>query len=298
LELGIFLMFVLFNGRFVEEAEARVSVFDRGFLYGDGLFETIRVHRGAPFLWARHMERLRLGAGLLKLRLPFHGDLYRAWVNGLVERNQLPEAILRIHVTRGVGPRGYSPGGADAPTLVMSLHPAPAVDPANPPLWSLITSRMRVVENDPLALPKTSDKLRQVLARMEAKESGADEALLLNHRGEIAEAAGANVFWVQAGGVVTPPLQSGALAGVTRALMSELCESLGFKIAERNITPEQLQHAEGVFLTNSVQGVMEMVSLDGRPLERSPLTAQLHAAWWGLLERETQAALPGGGASA
>jgi len=290
-------MIVYLNGQFVEEAEARVSVFDRGFLYGDGLFETLRARHGRPFRWEAHWERLQAGAGRLRLNVTGESGNWRRTLEELLERNQLSDAVVRIQITRGVGPRGYSPRGADAPTVLMSAHPAPVVTPGKPAQVSLATASLRVLADDPLARCKTSDKLRQVLARAEAEERAADEALLLNHRGEIAEAAGANVFCVQGGGVVTPPLPSGALAGVTRALMSELCESLGFKIAEQNITPEQLRHAEGVFLTNSVQGVMEAVSLDGGPLRQSTLTTQLHAAWWGLLERETQAALPGGGTS-
>lgn len=278
-------MIVLLNGQFVPEADAKVSVFDRGFLYGDGLFETICVHRGVPFLWAQHIERLQRGADSLKLRLPFTGEQMRDFVNGLVERNQLTDAILRIHVTRGKGPRGYSPKGADTPTLVMSLHPAPVIDPANPPVWRLITSQMRVVENDPLALSKTADKLRQVMARMEAEERGADEALLLNTSGQVADAASANVFWVADETIHTPPLSVGALAGVTRQFVGELCEAMGSRVIEANITPAQLQQADGVFLTMSSMGIVEVSSLDGIALRRSPLVQQLRNAYFAALHK-------------
>src|SRR5437879_212281 len=137
-------MFVFLNGQFVPEEEAVVSVFDRGFLYGDGLFETLRVAGGKPFCWAQHLQRLQRGADFLKLRLPFGAEELRAAAARLVQENQMPESLLRINLSRGVGPRGYSPKGADQPVLVMSLHPAPAIDLEHPPQWRLLTASLRL----------------------------------------------------------------------------------------------------------------------------------------------------------
>src|SRR2546423_3079092 len=120
-------MIVFLNGQFVTEEKAVVSIFDRGFLYGDGLFESVRIHKGKPFCWPEHMERMRRGAEFLHLRIPFAAEKLLEYVNHLVEQNKLPEALLRITLSRGVGPRGYSPTGANLPVLAMSLHPAPVL---------------------------------------------------------------------------------------------------------------------------------------------------------------------------
>src|SRR2546421_6588682 len=121
-------MIVFLNGQFVPESQAVVSVFDRSFLYGDGLFETMRIRNGKPFRWAQHLDRLGQGAEFLKIKLPFAGAELQEFVAGLVRRNEMPEALLRLTLSRGVGVRGYSPKGAEQPLIAMSLHPIPAIE--------------------------------------------------------------------------------------------------------------------------------------------------------------------------
>ncbi len=280
-------MIVFLNAQFVPEEEARVSVFDRSFLYGDGLFETLTVLSGKPFRWQPHMDRLGQGADLLKIHLPYAPEQLHAFALELIERNQLKEATMRVHLSRGVGKRGYSIKGADQPTLVMSLHPATVVDLENPPRWKLITSLLRVPVNSPLTEPKTCNKLVQILARQEAEELGADDALILNQRGELAETTSANIFWIYKNKVCTPPLEAGALAGITRALVFELSERLGLHHFERPMTPQLLQEVDGVFLALSTYGVVEVVSLDGIPLNHSPVVEQLRRAYWETVQRES-----------
>jgi aminodeoxychorismate lyase len=268
-------MHVFLNGRCVPEAEAVVPVSDRGFLYGDGLFETIRIGRGHPFRWEAHLARLSRGAGVLRLRVPFSpGDLLAA-VHQLVELNGLPDAVLRLTLTRGAGPRGYSPRGADAPTLVMALHPLPA-PPAEP--VRVITSSYRIVAGDPLTAVKTCSKITWVMARAEADARGVHDAVLLNTAGHLAEATASNLFWVQDGAVCTPPLQAGALDGVTRALVLELCGRLGLGVCEVDAPPSVLAGAQGVFLTGSVFGVVDVGEWDGRPVPLSPVSARIRSA--------------------
>src|SRR5436309_76784 len=161
-------MVVFLNGQLVPEEQAVVSVFDRGFLYGDGLFETVRVFNGKPFRWEQHLERFRRGAEFLKIRPPFPSDSLREFAAQLIVQNGMPDSLLRLTLSRGVGPRGYSPEGAERPAIVMSLHPAPERDPRNPPKWKLVTSTHRLPANEPLAQFKTSNKLAQILARSEA----------------------------------------------------------------------------------------------------------------------------------
>lgn len=271
-------MHVFLNGRFVPEAEAVVSVFDRSFLYGDGLFETLRIHGGRPFAWTEHMARLERGADFLRLRVPFTREQLRDFAGQLITLNRMTEAVLRLTLSRGIGPRGYSTRGADHPVLVMTLHPAPVIDPLHPPQWRLITASVRLPAGEALAQFKTCNKLPQILARAEADEAGADEALLLNTDGFVAEAATSNLFWIADGAVCTPPLIAGALAGVTRGVVLGICAELGVKTRELSVGPEELRRAEGVFLTLSTLGVVEAVALDGRELARSPLVETIRAA--------------------
>ena len=202
-------MKVFLNGQFVPAEQAVVSAFDRGFLYGDGLFETLRVMNGVPLDWGGHWRRLADGAEMLKLKLPFASDFLRAQARELSRQNELSDAILRLTLSRGVGQRGYSPRGADAPTFVMSLHPAPELGPQTPQ-WKLHTASLRVPFADALTACKSANKLLHVLARAEAEAAGADEALLLNTRNEVVEAASANVFWIEGGALRCqrpPPVQ-------------------------------------------------------------------------------------------
>ena len=168
-------MLVFLNGKFVPEEQATVSIFDRGFCLSDGLFEALPVYNRKMFLWEKHFERFRMGADFLKIKMPFSGETIRVFSEELLERNQAVNCVLRIQLSRGVGPRGYSIKGADSPTLVMSLHSAPKI--SSP--CKIITSSIRIPANDPLARFKACNKLSHILARMEADEKEAGEALLL-----------------------------------------------------------------------------------------------------------------------
>ena len=268
-------MLVFLNGRFIPEEQATVSIFDRSFCLSDGLFEALPVYNRKIFLWEKHFERLQTGANYLKIKLPFSREPIRAFAEELLEKNQATDCILRIHLSRGVGPRGYSIKGADSPTLVMSLHPRPKI--SSP--CKIITSSVRVLADDPLTSFKSCSKLSHVMARMEADEQGADEALLLNTNGHIAEATSANLFWIENKSVCTPPLHSSALPGVTRGLVLELCGKLKIPTTQKNITPESLPRAEGIFLTSVTSEVREVSRLDLQDLPRSPITQILRDAY-------------------
>ncbi len=268
-------MTVYLNGQFIPEAAATVSVFDRGFLYGDGLFETVAVHNGKPFRWKQHLQRLRKGATFVGITLrPDDGELIEI-ARELLRRNQIGEGVLRIALSRGVGARGYSPKGADAPTLVLSTHPAPALPATGLPQSRVVTSPYRVAAGDPLLLIKSASKLLNVIARAEAEARGADEALLVNTEGHLAEAASSNVFWIEGGVVCTPPLEAGALEGVTRGLVLEISRGLKIPVELRKASPEVLFSAAGVFLANSGLGLIEVVAVDGHSINRSPLLVRL-----------------------
>ena len=279
-------MIVFFNGEFVPEEKAVVSVFDRNFLYGDGLFETLRVVSGRPFRWDQHLVRLQRGIDFLGFHLPFEPGEIRGFADELIRRNRSPEAVLRIVLSRGTGPRGYSPKGAGRPVLVMSLHPARQLDQQEPPRWRLITSSFRLQCADPLAHFKTCNRLPQILARAQAEASGADEALLLNTKGEVAETASSNLFWIERAVVCTPPITSGALPGVTRALILEICAALGLPTREASARPEALPHMDGLFLTVSSWGIIEATTLDNQQLGQSPVVQTIREAYQETVRRE------------
>ncbi len=259
-------MYVFLDDRFVPAEEATVSVFDRGFLYGDGLFESIRAYAGRLFLWPAHRERLERGVQSLGIRLPLPAEEIQDHTLELLRRNRVPDAFVRVAVSRGAGPRGYSPRGANQPTLVITAHPAPGLDAAPPAPWNLRTSRHRVPAGDPLTSVKTASKLLNVIARAEAEDAGANEALLLNNHGHIAEAAAANIFWFEGGTLCTPGLEQGALAGITRGFVMETACQLGWTLQETARGPEALHASDGVFLTVSTLGLVAVDRLDDLPL--------------------------------
>jgi aminodeoxychorismate lyase len=274
---------VFLNGRFVPEEKAVVSIFDRAFLYGDGLFETIRVFNGRPFRWKQHMQRLRQGAQFLKIRLPFPPETLLSSALKLVAKNKMPDSVLRLVVSRGAGTPGYSPGDAKTPTVVMSLRPAPKSSSKNQTQWKLITSSFRLPANDPLAAYKTCNKLPQVLARAESDAAGANEALLTNTNGFVVEAASSNLFWIKGRTICTAPLIAGILPGVTRQVVFEIAARLKIPIREKNIRSKELARVDGIFLSLSSFGIVEANGLDRTILRRSPLTSRVARAYEELL---------------
>lgn len=278
-------MEVFLNGQFLTEGRAVVPVGDRGFMYGDGLFETMRVFNGKPVRMAQHLERMVRGADFLKIKLPFTPKELQQFAEQLIERNARPDSILRVTLTRGPGVRGYSPKSEGTPTVVMTLHDAPSVDPNTPPQWSLVRSSFRIPASDPLSSFKTLNKLAAITARGEAEDQGADEAFFTNTNGEVAETAGANLFWIYHDKVCTTPTGRGVLPGITRAVVLEICQVLGLPTNKRVIKPEALRNSEGIFLTQSVLGVIEVVTLDGEPVPQSPLVEKIHQAYCEMLAR-------------
>jgi aminodeoxychorismate lyase len=288
-------MIAFLNNRFVPDDQAVVSVLDRGFLYGDGLFETILVEHGRPFRARQHWDRLNAGAACLGIAIPLDADAFAAMLQRLIHENTLRRGVIRATLTRGVGPRGYSPKGARSPTLAATCHRLPAPDPpalprdARPGL-RLVTASVRMPAGEPWGMFKTCNKLAQILARAQAEAQDADEALLLDTEGFLAEAASANVFWVDSGTVCTTPVAAGVLGGVTRAAILELCRDRRMPCCERRAPPAALRDADAVFLTSSVAGVIRAASLDGRALSRSPVVDDVARAYGALVDRECGAA--------
>jgi branched-chain amino acid aminotransferase len=278
-------MVVFLNGKFLPEADAVIPVNDRGFLLGDGLFETIRVAGGKPFRMAQHLERMVRGADVLKIKMPFTPKEVQSFATELIGKNDLADSVLRVTLTRGPGARGYSPNGANQPTFLIMLHPSPPTSADEPLQWSMITSSIRIPASDVLSSFKTTSKALNVLARAEAEALGADEALLLNTNGEVAETAGGNLFWVYHDKICTVPTGRGVLPGITRAVVLEICQTLGFETNKRVIKPEMLRNAAGIFVTNTAYGIVPIASLDGMPVAPSPLVDQIASAYHEMLQR-------------
>jgi aminodeoxychorismate lyase len=277
-------MIVFLNGKFVAEEKATVSVLDRGFLYGDGLFEGVLFKRGRPFRWFEHMNRMAEGIEFLKLTVPYTPKQLEQFALELVKRNRMADCILRLSLSRGITARGYSPRNAIRPAIVMTVHPLPSLDEKKTPRWRVITASLRLPVNDPLTRFKTANKLIQVLARAEADAADAQEAILLNSAGYLAEGTTSNIFWVKNNEVFTTPLSSGALPGVTRGAIIELCVTMKLKCREKKARPAALHQADGAFLTMTSMGVIEIASLDKRPLRRSPLVTKIWAGYRELVE--------------
>lgn len=274
-------VFVFLNGKFAPEEKAVISVFDRGFLYGDGLFEAIRIFNGQPFRWKEHMQRLQQGVKFLKFMLPLPPDELFSSACKLVAKNKMPDSVLRLVLSRGAGTPGYSPKDAKKPTIVMSLRPAP--DSKRAQQWKLITSSFRLPANDPLAAFKTCNKLPQVLARAEADAAQSNEALLTNTSGFVVEGASSNLFWIKGNTIFTSPLVAGILPGVTREVVFEIATSLKIRVREKNIRPKELARTDGIFLSLSSFGIVEAKSLDGKKLRISSLTGRVARAYHEIL---------------
>lgn len=257
------------NGDILSPEQAGLCSTDRGFTLGDGLFETIKVSHGQPRHLDGHLRRLGDGAAILRLTLPSIDDLTLA-IARVIAANDLEHGTLRLTVSRGPGQRGLLPPTPTIPTLLITAGPLPA---ALPPAHAVIATTVRRNAHSPLSRCKSLSYLDNILARMEAADSGADDAVLLNTDGLVAETTIANLFMVGADGIlVTPPLSDGALPGIRR---SELLRSM--VALERSIGADDLRAAREVFLTNALS-VRPMVTLDGCPIgdgQPGPLSQRL-----------------------
>jgi branched-chain amino acid aminotransferase len=255
---------VWLNGRIVSLTDAHISVTDRGFLLGDGLFETMPVYMGRVFDLDAHLERLASGLAVLKFAGAVDLVKLRAGIADYLAAEEMVTAVLRLTVTRGAGPRGLLPPEAPSPALLMTLSPMPPL--ATEPLSLHIAAATRRNEFSPLSRIKALPYLDNVLALQEARDHGADEAILLNVRGTIACATAANIFAIRDGRLETPPLSDGALPGTMRALVLALANRLGLAAVETSLRAGDLAGADEVFLTNSIRRVTPVKECNGKPV--------------------------------
>jgi branched-chain amino acid aminotransferase len=273
-------MKVYINGKFRDEADATISVFDHGLLYGDGIFEGIRAYNGRVFKLKEHIDRLFYSAKAILLELPMsHADLMKAVVD-TCRQNDVRDGYIRLVITRGVGTLGLNPNRCKNPSVIIiagkiQLYPAELYDKG----MDIIT--VPTVRNLHSALNpaiKSLNYLNNILAKIEANNSGCEEAVMLNAEGFVAECTGDNLFIVKENQVLTPPLTAGALYGITRRVVLDFARELGLQTAEPNLTRYDLFNAEECFLTGTGAELVPVVRIDGRVIgtgKPGPITQRL-----------------------
>lgn len=281
---------VYLNGALVPRSQARISPFDLGFLYGYGLFETMRAYSGHIFRLESHLERLSKSARLLGL--PLRGlDLGKACYDTL-RVNRLSDARIRLTVSIGEGEAVPDPPKHPRPTvLIIATEYTPPSIEVYRRGYAAIVASTRQNSHSPLSRLKTTSWLNYILARKEARVKGADEAILLNERSFICEGSTSNIFLMSCGTLITPSLGSGCLPGVTRQTVIELAPELGIKVAEREVQLEELLEADEAFLTNSLIELMPLTEVNSKPIgerERGKVTMVLRKAYKRLVSEKTQ----------
>jgi len=261
---------VYINGEFVPESEAKISVFDHGFLYGDGVFEGIRAYKGVVFKLREHLERLYDSAKFLRIEIPMSKEDLMEVILETVRRNGLSDCYIRVVITRGVGDLGLDPRKCEKPSIIIIARPmAPLLGKRS---VSLIISSVRRDGVDATNhQAKSLNYLNNILAKLEAINAGADDAVMLDSRGFVSEATGENIFIVKDERIMTPPPTSGILSGITRDCVIELARRLGYEVVERELTPFELLTADEVFLTGTAAEIVPVESVNGRKIgERVP----------------------------
>lgn len=273
-------MNIFLDGLIVPEAEAVVSVYDHGFLYGDGIYETMRSYDGVVFMLSRHIKRLQRSAHLIRLEAPEKERLTDA-VYETLEANNLSDAYIRITLSRGKGPIGLDPGLCGKHTLVVIAEPFreyPALCYERGVHLIFAKTRRNLAEAvDPKI--KSLNFLNNILAKMEAKERGAYEAVMLNAAGFLTEGTVCNIFFVRHGILYTPSVAAGILDGITRELVIGLARKNGIKVEEGTFYPEDLLGASEVFFTNTTAEVMPVARVEDREFEVGEITRVLRSLY-------------------
>jgi branched-chain amino acid aminotransferase len=277
-------MLVYVNGHFIPKEAASVSVFDHGFLYGDGIYETLRAYHGKLFLLSKHLSRLKHSADAISLKLPLPLDKIGEALCETLNVNKLTEAYVRIHLSRGPGEIGLDPALCHAPTMIIVTRPFkdyPAEFYEKGVAVAVVTTR----RNHPLAISpviKSTNFLNNILAKIESLKSGAYEGIMLNWEGDVAEGTISNIFTVKHGVLYTPDLDTGILEGVTRDLVLHLARKDRIPARETRLKPHDLTGADECFITNTTVEVLPVTRVDGNIIgngKPGPVTTALREAY-------------------
>jgi len=273
-------MKIYIDGHYYDEQNAKISVFDHGLLYGDGIFEGIRAYHGRVFKLKEHIDRLFYSAKAILLSVPIsHEEMVRAVV-ATCRENQIRDGYVRLIVTRGVGGLGLNPNRCKNPSVIIiadkiQLYPPEMYERG---LDIITVPTVRNLHSALNPAIKSLNYLNNILAKIEANNGGCEEAIMLNAEGFVSECTGDNVFIVKAGQMLTPPLSAGALYGITRGVVIELAKESGIAVSEPNLTRYDLFNADECFLTGTGAELIPVVKIDGRVIgtgKPGPITKSL-----------------------
>ncbi|HOK56599.1 MAG TPA: branched-chain-amino-acid transaminase [bacterium] len=259
-------LIIYLDGKFVDENEAKISIFDHGLLYGDGVFEGLRSYNGKIFKLDEHIIRLYNSAKAILLEIPVEKEELKKIIIETVKRNNLKDSYIRVVVTRGVGDLGLDPRKCKKPTIFViaskiQLYPESLYDKG----IDLVTVATRRNLNESLnPAIKSLNYLNNILAKIEANNSGASEGLILNQFGYVSECTGENIFIIKEKNLITPPVSAGALDGITRRVVMEIGENIGLKVKEENITRYDIYTSDECFLTGTAAEIVPVVVVDNR----------------------------------
>ncbi|MFT3781450.1 MAG: branched-chain-amino-acid transaminase [Nibricoccus sp.] len=261
-------MKIFLDGKFVDQADAKISVFDHGLLYGDGIFEGIRLYQGNIFRLDEHLERLEYSAKAILLKMPWTRQEIAEATCESCRQNNLTDGYIRLVVTRGVGDLGLSPWLCPKPSIFIiadkiNLYPAEYYTKGLE-IVTVPTRRVNPAAFSPAI--KSLNYLNNILAKIEAKQAGALEAIMLNDQGFVAECTGDNIFIIHKGEIITPAASQGALKGITRDAIFDIAKEIGVPIREANLTRYDVWNADECFLTGTGAEVIPVVKLDGREI--------------------------------
>jgi branched-chain amino acid aminotransferase len=258
---------VYIDGVFYSEKDAKISVFDHGFLYGDGVFEGICVYGSRVFRVDQHLKRMYESAKTIGLQIPLTVAQFKAAIGETVARNHLEDGYIRPIVTRGIGKMGLNPKHCERPTVVIIPQNAetyPLLTAGRGPARAIVSSIRRTPSDCLPASAKTLNYLNNILAKQEANCAGVDEAIMLDRRGFVSEGTGDNLFILRNGVLLTPPLHSSILPGVTRRVVLEIADALNMNVEERELTPHDLYNAEEAFFVSTSLEIQPVIEIDGR----------------------------------
>lgn len=281
--------FIFLNDKIVEETEGHLSTLDRGFLYGDGLFETLRTYNKKPFRLTDHVTRLSNSAKYFDIPFGYKSQQIHKIVEQLLDRNNLKDAYIRMTLSRGLWGNGLIPNGVGTPTFVIHAKPLVAYQEA---LYKtgvpLIISHIHRSTTCPISSHKTLNFFTNYLIKKEASEKGAHDALILNTDNYVAECSVSNIFIVEKGIVITPSMNANILSGVTRKIILDLCEKNGIQCTEELFDLKRILVADEVFITNSLMEIMPVSKIDAQPIGRlipGAITKFLHDGYKALTHK-------------
>jgi branched-chain amino acid aminotransferase len=290
-------MKVYIDGKFYDERNAKVSVFDHGLLYGDGIFEGIRAYNGRVFRLKEHIDRLFYSAKAILLDIPISHREMMDVVTASCRENKLRDGYIRLVVTRGIGTLGLNPNRCKNPSVIciagkIQLYPQEFYERG---LDIITVATTRNLHNAVNPAIKSLNYLNNILAKIEANNGGCEEAIMLNSEGFVAECTGDNIFLVKGNQLLTPPLSAGALYGITRGVVMELARESGLQVSEPNLTRYDVFNADEVFLTGTGAEVVPVVKVDGRTIadgKPGPVTRDLVKRYHELVQSSGESIFP------